>query len=281
MFSWRRAVVTGASSGIGAGFADVLSRERVDLVLVARDVAALEVVAARARAQGVQAEVLPADLSTDEGIERVAAAITAADPAVDLVVNNAGIGQWGRFADLPLDRAIETLRVNNDAVVGISHAAVRAMLRSGGGTIIQLSSMASAAPGPQQAVYAASKAFVSSFGQALSAELDGSPISCTTVLPGFTRTQYFARAGLEVHLPANRWMEPEHLAVLALEAAVHGHRLLIPGARNRLKIAISTPFPSLAYGRAKSGTRRALQAARRIPQRGERPPRKVAAPAAS
>jgi short-subunit dehydrogenase len=273
-------LVTGASSGIGAGFADLLGRQQVDLVLVARDVAALDAVAARARLHGVQAEVLAADLATDEGIERVAAAITSADPPIDLVINNAGLGQWGWFADLPLDRAIETLRVNNDAVVGISHAAVRAMLRSGGGTIIQLSSMASAAPGPQQAVYAASKAFVSSFGQALSAELDGSPITCTTVLPGFTRTQYFARAGLEVNLPANRWMAPEHLALLALDAAQHGQRLLIPGARNRIKIAISTPFPSLAYGRAKSGTRRALEAARRIPRRGaDRPSHKVAVPA--
>jgi short-subunit dehydrogenase len=261
---WRHALVTGASSGIGEGFAEELADDHVDLILVGRDREALERVAARARERGVRADILQADLSGADGVERVAAAIRGCEPAVDLLVNNAGLGQWGWFADLPLAGAVETLRVNNEALVCLSYAAIERMRPAGRGTIVQVSSMAAAAPGPQQAVYAASKAFVSSFGQALSMELASTPITCTTVLPGFTRSNYFARVGLDVNLPDNRWMTARELARLTLDAARQGRPLVIPGTRNRMKIFVATPFPSLAYGRAKRGTRQAMATVRRL-----------------
>jgi short-subunit dehydrogenase len=259
--------VTGASSGIGEGFADELGSANVGLILVGRDLIALEAVATRARAKGVQADVLQADLSTEEGVARVVSAIRDANPPVDLLVNNAGLGQFGWFVELPLERAVETMRVNNDALVRLTHAAVASMLEAGHGSIIQISSMASASPGQQQAVYAATKAFVSSFGQALSEELAGTPVTCTTVLPGFTRTNYFSRVGLSVEIPERHWMTAKQIARISLDAAQEGRPLVIPGTRNRWKITIATQFPSLAKGRAKRRTRRALDTARRTARR--------------
>jgi short-subunit dehydrogenase len=272
--------VTGASSGIGEGFAEELADDGVDLILVGRNMEALERVAANVRSVGVRADVVAADLATDDGVETVVSALRVAEPPVDLVVNNAGLGQWGWFKDLPLEGAVATMRVNDEALVRLTHAAVPLMLERGPGALVQVSSMAAAGPGPQQAVYAASKAFVASFGQALSLELAATGVTCTTVLPGFTRSNYFARAGLEVNLPDDRWMTARELARLALDGARAGRPLVIPGTRNRLKIAIATPFPSLALGQAKRRTRQVIGGARQLVRTARRTPRTVAPPAA-
>jgi short-subunit dehydrogenase len=264
MSRWSRALVTGASSGIGEAFVDELSTMNVDLILVGRKLDALNSAASRARSRGVRAEVLQADLSTEKGVTLVVEALRQATPVIDLLVNNAGVGQWGLFADLPADPAIETIRVNNVALVQLTYAAVAPMLEKGSGSIIQISSTASAGPGPQQAVYAATKAFVTSFGQALSAELAGSGVSCTTVLPGLTRTNYFSRAGFLPNAPEHRWMTAEKVAHVSLEAAHRARPLVIPGARNRWKIAVATQYPSLFKGRSKRCIRRTLDAMRRV-----------------
>jgi short-subunit dehydrogenase len=247
---WQRAVVTGASSGIGEAFADQLASTGVDLILVGRNVAALDAVAARARMKDVHAETLPADLAVDADVARVVSKVLESDPMVDLLVNNAGIGQFGGFVDLSLEEAIDVMHVNNDALVRLTHAAATRMVAAGHGTIIQVSSTASASPGPAQAVYAATKAFVSSFGQALSDELAATGVTCTTVLPGYTRTRYFERVGLSVHIPEKYWMSAEDVARAALDGAAERRPLVIPGLHNRWGIAKATSFPSLAKGRA-------------------------------
>ena len=258
---WRRALVTGASSGIGAAFADLLAAEHVDLVLIGRDREALDRVAAHARGRGIDVEVLPADLATDDGVEAAVAAIERSE--IDLLVNNAGLGQWGAFVDLPLDLALDCIRVNDEALVHLTHAAAVRMVKAGRGTIIQIASLAAAGPSPQQAVYAASKAFVSSFGQAIHSELVSSGVTCTTVLPGFTRTNYFARVGLSPNVPPNRWMTPAQVASRSLDAAAKGRPLLVPGGRNLAKAAIATPFPSIGFGRIKGRIREARDSVRR------------------
>lgn len=259
---WRHALVTGASSGIGAAFAEELASQHVDLVLVGRDMDALESVAARARHAGVDVVVVAADLTTGDGVARVVAAIREAAPPIDLLVNNAGLGQWGQFLDISLDGAIDTMRVNNDALVTLTHAAASRMRDVGGGSIIQVASMASTFPSPHQAVYAASKAFVLSFGQAMSQEWAGSSVRCTTVLPGLTRTNYFARVGRDIDAPQGRWMTSSEVALSSLEGAARGRTLVVPGLRNRAKLLTVSRFPSLPVGRAKAALRRALVRAR-------------------
>jgi uncharacterized protein len=262
MASWRRALVTGASSGIGEAFVDELSSSHVDVILVGQNIEALEAVAGRARSRSADVQIVCADLSTDEGIGVVESVIDDSSD-IDLLVNCAGLGQWGLFADLAQTRADQTVQVNNLALVRLTHAALNRMLANDRGTIIQISSMASMTPGPQQAVYAATKAFVSSFGQALTAELAPTHVTCTTVLPGFTRTNYFARVGLSPDVPESHWMTSRQVASTSLQAASEGRPLVILGHRSRAKIALSTPFPSLLKGRTVAQVRRARSRLRR------------------
>jgi short-subunit dehydrogenase len=242
-------MVTGASSGIGAALARQLAAAGTDLLLVGRDESALASVAADARQAGCDVVVLPADLATVDGLRLVVATIEHGDPMIDLLVNNAGIGQMGRFVDLNLDDARELMRVNNDALVTLTHTALLRMLARGHGSIVQISSTASAAPGPDQAVYAATKAFVTSFGQALSIELQGTGVTCTTVLPGFTWTRYFERGGRAVDVPDKYWMTADDVARLALEGASARRPLVIPGAVNRREVRMAAMFPSSMKGR--------------------------------
>jgi short-subunit dehydrogenase len=261
---WRRALVTGASSGIGEAFAEQLASRGVGLILVGRDVGALDEVAGRVRERGVEASTVVADLGRERDLEQVVGAIRDADPMIDLLVNNAGLGQYGSFLELPIDRADEVVRVNDIALVRLTHAAAVRMVEAGRGSVIQLSSMASASPAPYQAVYAASKAFVSSFGQAISDELKSAGVTCTTVLPGYTRTRYFERVNLEVDVPDRYWMTAGDVAAAALDAAEMGRPLVIPGAINRRRIATTAPFPSLLKGRVLRGLgqiRRSVRAA--------------------
>jgi uncharacterized protein len=258
---WRRALVTGASSGIGEAFVELLASDGVDLVLVGRNVAALQAVAQRASARGVHVDTLVADLATEQDVARVVNVIRKADPMIDLLVNDAGIGQHGPFVDLPLDGALRVMRVNNTALVILTHAALLRMVAAGGGGVVLVSSTASASPGPHQAVYAASKAFVTSLGQAIADELGPTGVTCTTVLPGYTRTAYFERHGLKVDVPDSHWLEPVEVATAALDGARAGRKVVIPGAIYRRRIALATPFPSLAKGLAMQRLRQARRLA--------------------
>lgn len=261
MERWQRALVTGASSGIGAALTGHLAAAGTDVVLVGRDRAALDAVASSARQMGVDAVVLAVDLATDDGVKQVVAAIERSDPMLDLVVNNAGTGQLGSFVDVPVDRALEMLRVNNDALVTLTHAALSRMVPAGRGCIVQMSSTASASPGPNQAVYAASKAFVSSFGQALSAELEGTGVTCTTVLPGFTRTPHFDRIGHTVDVPDKYWMTADEVARIAFDGARRQLTLVVPGAVNRRELMMASSFPSMMKGRVVKQIKRARHVA--------------------
>lgn len=245
MGQWQRALVTGASSGIGEALVGLLAAARIDVVLVGRDVDALDRVATSARGEGVDALVLAADLATEAGIAQVVSVIRDSEPMIDLLVNNAGLGQFGSFVDLPIGGTLELMRVNNNALVALTHAALLRMVAADHGCVIQMSSTASASPGPELAVYAATKAFVSSFGQALSRELDGTGVTCTTVLPGYTRTRYFERIGYSPDIPDEYWMTADQVARVAFDGAREHLPLVIPGSIDQRAMMTATPFPSL------------------------------------
>ena len=137
MEQWQRALVTGASSGIGEALVGHLAAAGVDVVLVGRDRVALERVASGARAMGVDAVVLAADLALDADVARVVSVLRDSQPMIGLLVNNAGLGQYGSFVDLPLAGAVELMRVNNEALVQLTHAALVRMVAAGHGCVIQ------------------------------------------------------------------------------------------------------------------------------------------------
>ena len=222
---WDLALVTGASSGIGDAVARRLAAEGTDLVLVARDRERLEQLAAELRAaHGVTVEVLDADLSAPVSRAAVEKRLVDGERPVDLLVNNAGFGTTGDFASLPIGREEQEVQVNVLAVMRLTSAALGPMLERRRGAVVNLSSMAALHPTPSTATYGATKAFVTSFSEALHEELAGTGVTVTAVLPGFTRTEFQERANWTAHdsVPAGAWLSPEQVATEALDAAAAG-----------------------------------------------------------
>ena len=190
------ALITGATAGIGAAFAHALAREGYDLVLVARDGERLAAMADELRSSyGSGVEWLPADLATDEGCARVE---WRCGEGIDMLVNNAGLGTKGRFHEVP--RALEEhlLRLNVRAVLRLTHAALPPMLARGAGAVVNVSSMAGFAPGARGATYGAGKAWVTSFSESLHLQYADRGVRVLALCPGFTRTEFHERAGMDV-----------------------------------------------------------------------------------
>jgi hypothetical protein len=247
--TWRTALVTGASSGIGAALARQLAAEGTDLVVVARDKARLEALGAELTGAGparggVAVEVLPADLADAGSLAAVEARVAAADKAVDLVVNNAGFGTYGPFIDADIDVEEREIAVNVTALVRLTHAAVRAMVPRGRGAIMNISSMAALQATPGNAIYGATKGFVAMFGEAVSSELAGTGVTVTTVLPGYTHTEFHERAGVEPRRPLGMpWQSAEDCAAEALAAAHADKSWVVTGRVNKVAAAAAGPVP--------------------------------------
>lgn len=240
----RRALVTGASSGIGAAFADRLARDGWDLVIVARSRERLDRTAERLRARdGITVEVLVADLIQPADVQAVAERI-AADPALEMLVNNAGFGFVGPFAELDGEREEHVIRVNVAALTRLTRAALPGMIARGRGAIVNVSSMGAFQPGPFNATYSATKAYVNSFTEALHEELRGTGVQVQALCPGFTRTEFQRRAGIDIsNLPAFVWMTPEAVVDASLAALARGEVVCVPGIGNRLAATVTGMMP--------------------------------------
>lgn len=243
---WQRALVTGASGGIGEALARRLAARGCHLVLVARTQTALEKLAGElAAAHGIDTEVLPADLTTEDGVVAVEARLgEEGGPPVDLLVNNAGFGSAGQFAELDPARVADEVRLNVLALVRLSRAALPGMVARGTGALLNVSSVAALAPIPNFATYAATKAFVASFSESLHEELRGRGVTVTALLPGFTRTGFSARSGLgHSRIPDFAWMDAGRVADDALAATAAGRAVCIPGLAWKAVSALSRPLP--------------------------------------
>lgn len=241
----RLAIVTGASAGIGAAYAERLARDAYDLVLVARRRDRLEELAGKlARAHGRRVDVLAADLTAGEGVRAVEARI-AAEPTLELLVNNAGFGTNGPFVDLDRDGEEEEVRLNVVALLRLTHAAAAAMKARGHGSVINVSSLAGFQPAPFNVTYGATKAFVNSFTQGLAEELRGSGVRLQLLCPGFTRTEFQDVAGVRTdEIPDFAWMSAEAVVEISLAALARGELVVIPGAGNRVMGALFRTMPS-------------------------------------
>lgn len=224
--------MTGASSGIGDAFARRLAAEGTHLVVVARDGERLESLAASLRtAHGTDVEVLVADLASPGPRTLVERRLASSSDPVDLLVNNAGFGTTGNFADLPVDREEQEILVNVVAPVRLTAAVLPGMVARGRGAVLNVGSMAGLYPTPGTATYGATKAFVASHTDALHEELVGTGVTATTVLPGFTRTEFQDRADWreQALLPDGLWMSPDEVAAAALDGAAAGRARVVPG----------------------------------------------------
>jgi len=230
-------VITGASEGIGRAFARRYAARGRDLLLIARRPEPLERAAEELRATyAVRVEVLPQDLMAPEALAAIDAALAASGAHCDLLVNNAGIGLSGAFHDLALGDIEQLLATNTAAPTRLMHHVLPGMRARGSGGIINLASLGGFAPGPYQAAYYASRAYMLSLSEAVAAEVARDGVRITAVAPGPVRTDFHDKMGADRDL--YRWIVPsisaENVALWATTAHNLGVRVVVPGLLNNI-----------------------------------------------
>ncbi|POA76370.1 SDR family oxidoreductase [Pseudomonas sp. DP16D-R1] len=227
------ALVTGASSGIGAVYAQRLAARGFDLLLVARDLQRLEEAATQLRAEhGVQVEVLKADLTQKEDVLKLEQRLRS-DSSINLLLNNAGVAADGLLANADTDQLERLIQLNVTTVTRLASAAAASFAKAGRGTIINIASVVALFPERFNATYSASKAYVLSLTQSLNAELDGTGVKVQAVLPGVTRTEIWERSGIDAtQIPADMVMEAGEMVDAALSGLDQGELITIPSLPN-------------------------------------------------
>ncbi|GAA1301600.1 MAG: SDR family NAD(P)-dependent oxidoreductase [Brachybacterium tyrofermentans] len=227
-----RALVTGSTSGLGLEFAWQLAGTGHDLVLVSRDEDRLHAVSEQIRdVHDVRVEILPADLSERERLERVAVRLTDPVDRIDLLINNAGYGLRGGFLDIGVEDHEKQMDTLMKAVLVLSHAAARTMVQRRRGAILNVSSLAGyTTAGP----YAASKSWVTVFTESLAMELKGTGVTATALLPGFVQTEFHERAAMSMDgMPRVTWLKAPFVVEQALKDTAKGTVLSIPSVKYR------------------------------------------------
>ncbi len=239
-------LITGASSGIGLELARIFAAAKYRLILTGRNVDALQRLAQECRqASGVDAVVIPADLSQPDGPQKILDEIQKQSLTVDILVNNAGFGTHGKFWEIPAEKELGLLQVNITALVQLTRALLPGMVARRSGKILNVASTAAFQPGPLMANYYASKSYVLSFSQALSNELRGSGVTVTALCPGPTLTDFQNRAGVAMsRLFKMTGMSATDVAQAGYKALMSEKRVCIPGFKNRLLALGSKFFPA-------------------------------------
>ena len=230
-----RALITGASSGIGLALAEVFAAHGHDLIITARRAEALEALAGRLEgAHGVKVAVFPGDLRDPAFPALLFERLRAENLEVDVLVNNAGFGVGGPFTETDIGRELDIIKVNVAALVELTKLFLAPMVAKRRGRIMNVASTAAFQPGPLMSIYYASKAFVLSFSQAIAEELRNTGVTVTAFCPGPTRTEFAEVAGIGKSrlFNAARVATAEEVAVFAYKATMKGKRVAIPGVQN-------------------------------------------------
>ncbi|MGB2839509.1 MAG: SDR family NAD(P)-dependent oxidoreductase [Actinomycetes bacterium] len=231
------ALVTGATSGIGLGFAERLASDGYDLVLVARDPQRLELTATKLATAGVNVEVIVADLGDRERIREVEDRLGDERRPIEMLVNNAGFSANQRFIGGDVGAEQAQIDVMVSAVMRLSHAALPEMVERGRGAVVNVSSIASFLP---FSTYSAAKAWVTSFSQSLATELEGTGVRALAVCPGFVRTEFHERAGIDIDRSNDTWWRDVDAVVQrAMEDLRRGRVISVEG-RGYRAIAVGT-----------------------------------------
>ena len=242
----RTALVTGASSGIGAVYARRLAAQGYDLILVARRIDRLMKLAEEFKAShGIEAEVLAADLTEDFDLRKVEDRISRAGD-LEFLVNNAGFGTRGLFFQAPLEEQDRMHRLHVLATVRLTHAALAGMVARRRGNLVNVSSVAGFAQNPGNASYCATKAWMNSFTEGLCLDLAaaGSPVKMQALCPGYTLTEFHDASGIgRAHVPARWWMSAEDVVDASLRGLARGDLIVVPGWRYKFYVFLMKALP--------------------------------------
>jgi short-subunit dehydrogenase len=267
-------LITGASSGIGEAFAKELAKRKHNLVLAARSADKLQEMSNElSRAHGIECRHLPVDLSVAGAAERVVAFTTGGGLEVDWLINNAGFGTYGKFCDLPLERELEMIRLNVSALVALTHHYLGAMLKRKRGVIVNVASTAGFQPVPYLTTYAATKAFVLNFTQALAYECEGTGVFVSCLCPGTTATRFHEVAGMQncpaaqspgLRAAGRAYRGPRETAEQVVATALHAIEkrqvVAISGRMNRIMIHSQRLAPRSVVVRAAARVMRLREA---------------------
>jgi short-subunit dehydrogenase len=234
------AIVTGASSGLGREFAHLCAEAGYDVVLIARSQGLLDELAAAIRqSSGRRARVLVADLSQPQAPRQILEALAAENETAEVLINNAGFGLLGPFAELDEAEQMGMIQVNVGALTDLTRLILPGMLARRKGKILNIASTAAFQPGPLMAVYFATKAYVASFSGALHNELRGSGVTVTALCPGATKTDFDKRAGMgKTKLFAKaKLMEARTVAEIGMRGMNRGKALVVAGTLNGLMVS--------------------------------------------
>ncbi len=242
-------LITGASQGIGHEFAKLFAADGYHLILVARDQPRLAQIADDLSARHrIKVRVIAKDLASATAAREIVDELQREQIPVSILVNNAGFGVQGSFAEVDLQRHVDLIQVNITSLVQLTHLLLKPMLARGEGRILNVASVVAFLPGPFLASYYASKAFVHSFSCALAQEVAGSGVTVTTLYPGLTRTQFQARAKLK-RSEGLAMMEADEVAGIGYRALMRGKPMVVAGWFNKVGVAISKVMPSRLMAR--------------------------------
>lgn len=270
--STEAVLVTGASSGIGLHLAREFARHGHPLVLVAPVQAELDSVAGQLRADfAVGVHAFAHDLREEHAIDALFDELAAIGLIPAIIVNNAGLGRWGRFWEIPLDEDLSMIRLNIEAPIRLTKRALPLLLQRGGGRILNTASIAGFEPGPLLAVYHATKAFVLSWSEALATELADSRVSVTTLCPGPVDTDFFPKADMvdTGAFQKAQVMAPQDVASAAYAALMAGERVVVPGVSNKAMVFSRRFLPESAQAKINEKLYERTDPAKRKRERGD------------
>jgi short-subunit dehydrogenase len=244
--SSKYALVTGGTSGIGYELAKLLARDGYNIILVARQQEGLDRVSKElSLLYKVQVETMSKDLFYPGNAFELADDIRAKGIRIDILVNDAGQGQYGEFVDTDIQREIDIINLNISSLVVLTKAFLKDMVARGEGKILNLASIASKLPGPLQAVYHGTKAFVHSFTEAIREEVKETGVTVTSLLPGATNTDFFRKAEMQESkiVQSGDLADPAKVAEDGYRALMKGDDKVVSGLKNKLQVGMSNLMP--------------------------------------
>jgi short-subunit dehydrogenase len=242
----KYALITGASSGIGYELAKLFAKDGYNLAIVGRDRHALEHKAGEFRQQGVEVRIFVKDLFNRDEVFALCNEVKAENLQIDVLVNDAGQGVYGEFKDNDIDRELKIIDLNIAALTILTKHFVKEMVARNAGKILNLASIASTTPGPWQAVYHATKAYVLSLTEAICEEIKATEVTITALMPGVTNTDFFNKAGMQNSKAVQdktAMANPANVAKDGYDALMAGTDKVVSGFKNKLQVAMSTVTP--------------------------------------